>query len=72
MVEIDPGARGADRVRPCIGAASRAGGAPVYGVTTGLGSRVVERVDGADAATVLAADPARASDAVGEPLPHRV
>ena len=69
MVEIDPGAR--ERIESAHALVQRAvrAGAPVYGVTTGLGSRVVERVDGADAATYSLRTLRGRAMAVGEPLP---
>jgi histidine ammonia-lyase len=44
-------------------------GMPVYGLTTGLGSRVLERVDGDDAAAFSLTTLRGRAMAVGEPLP---
>jgi histidine ammonia-lyase len=68
-VEIDPGAR--TRIAAAHAVVERAvqAGTPVYGVTTGLGSRVVERVDGTEAAAYSLRTLRGRAMAVGEPLP---
>jgi histidine ammonia-lyase len=68
-VRIDPTARrrmqaAADLVRRAVES-----GTPVYGLTTGLGSRVLERVDREDAAAFSLRTLRGRAMAVGEPLP---
>jgi histidine ammonia-lyase len=67
-VEIDPEAR--ERVRASAATVARAAesGRPVYGVTTGLGSRVGEAVDGAHAAEFSLRTLRGRAMSVGEPL----
>ena len=71
-VEIDAGARARIEAGRSGGGARRRGAAtPVYGVTTGLGSRVVEAVDGAEAAAFSLRTLRGRATAVGEPLRRR-
>jgi histidine ammonia-lyase len=67
-VAIEPGAR--SRIEAAQAAVARAArdGRPVYGVTTGLGSRVVDPVDGAAAAEFSLRTVRGRAMAVGEPL----
>jgi histidine ammonia-lyase len=67
-VEIDAEAR--ERVRAAAATVARAAesGRPVYGVTTGLGNRVVEAVDGAQAAEFSLRMLRGRAMSVGEPL----
>lgn len=67
-VTIADGAR--ERVRLAAATVARAAecGRPVYGVTTGLGSRVVEAVDGAQAAEFSLRTLRGRAMSVGEPL----
>lgn len=68
-VLVDPAAR--ERMQAAADVVRRAAhaGTPVYGLTTGLGSRVVERVDGSDAAAFSLRTLRGRAMAVGEPLP---
>lgn len=67
-VLIDPTARSRmEAAHAAVDRAARAG-RPVYGVTTGLGSRVVDAVDGADAAAFSLRTVRGRAMAVGEPL----
>jgi histidine ammonia-lyase len=67
-VTLAPGAR--SRIEAAQAAVARAArqGRPVYGVTTGLGSRVVDSVDGAAAAEFSLRTLRGRAMAVGEPL----
>jgi histidine ammonia-lyase len=67
-VTIDVGAR--ERIRAAAATVARAveSGQPVYGVTTGLGHRVVEAVDGAEAAGFSLRTLRGRATSVGEPL----
>lgn len=67
-VEIDPGARA--RIRQAHAVVTRAASEdrPVYGVTTGLGSRVVDSLAGVDAAAYSLRTLRGRAMAVGEPL----
>lgn len=67
-VGIDPDAR--QRIRAAAATVARAAdsGEPVYGVTTGLGSRVVDSVDGARAAEFSLRTLRGRATSVGEPL----
>src|SRR5579859_1916959 len=67
-VRIDSAAR--DRVQAAHGVVQRAAraGIPVYGVTTGLGSRVVDPVDQEQAAAFSLRTIRGRAMAVGEPL----
>ncbi|PZS14285.1 MAG: histidine ammonia-lyase, partial [Solirubrobacterales bacterium] len=67
-VGIDPDAR--ERIRAAATTVARAAdsGEPVYGVTTGLGSRVVDSVDGARAAEFSLRTLRGRATSVGEPL----
>jgi histidine ammonia-lyase len=67
-VAIDAGARERIRAAAATVARAAASGRPVYGVTTGLGSRVVEVVDGAQAAEFSLRTLRGRATAVGEPL----
>jgi histidine ammonia-lyase len=68
IVEVDSAAR--ERIERSAAVVRRAAQAqtPVYGVTTGLGSRVVERVDGEEAAWFSLRTLRGRAMAVGEPL----
>jgi len=68
-VEIEPGAR--ERMQAAADLVARAArsGTPVYGLTTGLGARVLERIDGDDAAAFSLQTVRGRAMAVGEPLP---
>jgi histidine ammonia-lyase len=67
-VTIDAAAR--ERIRTAAATVARAveSGRPVYGVTTGLGSRVVDAVDGAGAAEFSLRTLRGRATSVGEPL----
>lgn len=67
-VTIDPGARERIEAARAVVELAVAQGRPVYGVTTGLGSRVVDAVDGADAAAYSLRTIRGRAMAVGEPL----
>jgi len=67
-VEIDPGARARIEAAQAVVERAAQTGTPVYGVTTGLGSRVVESVDGAEAAAFSLRTLRGRAMAVGEPL----
>jgi histidine ammonia-lyase len=68
-VRIEPEAR--ERIQAAAAIVRRAAetGTPVYGVTTGLGPRVVERVDGEAAAEFSLRTLRGRAMSVGEPLP---
>jgi histidine ammonia-lyase len=68
-VEIAPEAR--ERMLAAAAVVQRAAraGTPVYGLTTGLGPRVVERIDGAAAAAFSLRTLRGRAMSVGEPLP---
>jgi histidine ammonia-lyase len=67
-VTVDPAAR--ERMGAAAAVVQRAAdaGTPVYGLTTGLGPRVVQRVDGAEAAEFSLRTLRGRATAVGEPL----
>ena len=67
-VEIDPAARARIEQAHAVVELAVSEGRPVYGVTTGLGSRVVDRVDGGDAAAYSLSTLRGRATAVGEPL----
>jgi histidine ammonia-lyase len=67
-VVIDPGARARIEAAQAVVERAARAGRPVYGVTTGLGSRVVEAVAGADAAAFSLRTLRGRAVAVGEPL----
>ena len=67
-VEIDPAARARIEQAHAVVELAVSEGRPVYGVTTGLGSRVVDRVDGGDAAAYSLSTVRGRATAVGEPL----
>ncbi len=67
-VRIDAGARARIEAAAAVVSRAAAAGLPVYGVTTGLGSRVVEAVDGADAGAFSLRTVRGRATAVGEPL----
>ncbi len=67
-VAIDPPARARVAASAATVARAAASGQPVYGVTTGLGSRVIEVVDGAQAAEFSLRTLRGRATAVGEPL----
>ena len=69
LVQIAPDARA--RIEAAAGVVRRAAanGRPIYGVTTGLGSRVVDRVDAGDAAAFSLRTVRGRATSVGEPLP---
>jgi histidine ammonia-lyase len=71
-VEVSEGAR--ERVARAAAVVERAAlaGVPVYGVTTGLGPRVVEAVDGSQGAEYSLRTLRGRANAVGEPLPREV
>ncbi len=71
-VQIDPAAR--ERIQAAADLVARAAhaGTPVYGLTTGLGARVLQRVDGDDAAAFSLQTVRGRAMAVGEPLPAEV
>ena len=71
-VQIEPAAR--ERIQAAADLVARAAhaGTPVYGLTTGLGSRVLQRVDGDDAAAFSLQTVRGRAMAVGEPLPAEV
>jgi histidine ammonia-lyase len=69
-VAIDPAARARIRAGADAVAAAARNGTPVYGVTTGLGSRVTEPVGGDEAAAFSLQTVRGRATAVGEPL-HR-
>jgi histidine ammonia-lyase len=68
-VEIVPTARERMRAAAELVAHAARAGMPVYGLTTGLGSRVLERIDGDDAAAFSLQTVRGRAMAVGEPLP---
>jgi histidine ammonia-lyase len=68
-VDIDPGARSRIEAAQRVVADATLNGRPVYGVTTGLGSRVVDPVDGAEAAAFSLRTLRSRAMAVGERLP---
>ncbi len=67
-VQIEPSARA--RIEAAAAVVSRAAeqGRPVYGVTTGLGARVVESVDGSQAAELSLRTVRGRAMSIGEPL----
>ncbi|MGO9819536.1 MAG: HAL/PAL/TAL family ammonia-lyase [Solirubrobacteraceae bacterium] len=67
-VEIDPAARARIKQAHAVVELAVSEGRPVYGVTTGLGSRVVDRVDADDAAAYSLRTLRGRAMAVGEPL----
>ena len=67
-VEIGAGARARIEAAAAVVGRAAAAGRPVYGVTTGLGSRVVETLDGAAAAAFSLQTVRGRATAVGEPL----
>ncbi len=67
-VEIDAGARVRIEAAVAVVASAARSATPVYGVTTGLGSRVLEPVDGAAAAEYSLRTLRGRATAVGEPL----
>jgi histidine ammonia-lyase len=71
-VEISPEAITRMRVAHEVVLAVAARGEPMYGVTTGLGSRVVETVDAASGAEYSLRTLRGRATAVGEPLPEEV
>lgn len=71
-VEIAPEAAKRMRAAHEVLAAAAARGEPIYGVTTGLGSRVVETVEGADGGEYSLRTLRGRATAVGEPLPEEV
>jgi histidine ammonia-lyase len=71
-VRIDPAACERMQAAAEVVARAAAAGTPVYGLTTGLGSRVMEPVDGADAAAFSLRTVRARAMAVGEPLPVEV
>ncbi len=68
-VQIDPAARERMRAGAAIVAHAARTGLPVYGLTTGLGSRVTERVDGGDGAAYSLRTLRGRAMSVGAPLP---
>ena len=68
-VRIDPAARRRMQAAADLIRRAAESGTPVYGLTTGLGSRVLERVDGDDAAAYSLRTLRGRAMAVGEPLP---
>jgi histidine ammonia-lyase len=72
LVEIDAGARARIGAAQAVVQRAAQSGTPVYGVTTGLGSRVVESVDGAEAAAFSLRTLRGRAMAVGEPLPSEL
>jgi histidine ammonia-lyase len=68
-VRIEPGARRRMQAAADLVRRAAASGLPVYGLTTGLGSRVLERVEGDDAAGFSLRTLRGRAMAVGEPLP---
>ncbi len=68
MVELDPAARVRIEVAAAVIARAAESGRPVYGVTTGLGSRVTEPVEGAQAAEFSLRTVRGRAMAVGPPL----
>jgi histidine ammonia-lyase len=71
-VQIDGAARAAIAASAAAVARAVARGTPVYGVTTGLGPRVVEVVAGDAAAAFSVATVRGRANGVGEPLPTEV
>src|ERR1700733_14461444 len=69
IVEIDSGARSRIEAARQVVADAALNGRPVYGVTTGLGSRAIDPVDGAEAAAFSLRPLRGRAMAVGEPLP---
>jgi histidine ammonia-lyase len=67
-VEIDPGARERIEAAAAVVGTAAQSSTPVYGVTTGLGSRVLEAVDGAAAADYSLHTLRGRATAVGAPL----
>jgi histidine ammonia-lyase len=67
-VTIDRGARGRIRAAAATIARAAEAGLPVYGVTTGLGNRVVDAVEGAEAAEFSLRTLRGRANSVGEPL----
>ena len=68
-VDIDPGARSRIEAAQRVVADAALNGRPVYGVTTGLGSRVIDPVNGAESAAFSLRTLRSRAMAVGEPLP---
>lgn len=71
-VEIDADARERITIAAAVVAQALARGLPVYGVTTGLGPRVVEPVTGAEAAAFSLRTLRGRANAVGAPLPREL
>jgi histidine ammonia-lyase len=68
-VQIEPAARRRMQAAADLVRRAAESGMPVYGLTTGLGSRVLQRVDGDDAAAFSLRTLRGRAMAVGEPLP---